>query len=249
MTLKLIGYYIQSISYERVSSVDIMTAEQAAQAAKGLTFENVWAALMEMKESQMETKKRLDESQQRIEKNLDETKKRLDESQQRIEKNLADFKKNTEKTINDLSSNLGGLGNSLGRLTEALLTAELWEKFSDLGIPVTRQSNRMKFRDGKRVLTEVDLLIENGEYMILVEVKTDMTIRQVDNHIKRIGIVRRYLDDHNDSRKIMGAVAGGAAVADDVMKYAQQEGLYVVVQSGDTIELADMPDGIKAREW
>ena len=117
------------------------------------------------------------------------------------------------------------------------------------GHPRHQAEQPYKFRDGKRVLTEVDLLIENGEYMILVEVKTDMTIRQVDNHIKRIGIVRRYLDDHNDSRKIMGAVAGGAAVADDVMKYAQQEGLYVVVQSGDTIELADMPDGIKAREW
>ena len=47
--------------------MEMMTAEQAAEAAKGLTFEKVWAALMEsrqqMKESQMETGRQLKESQ------------------------------------------------------------------------------------------------------------------------------------------------------------------------------------------
>jgi len=203
--------------------VEIITAEQAAEAAKGLTFEKVWAALMEMKKSQVETH--------------EEMKKSLEESQ-----------KNMEKTVSNLAKNLGGLGNSLGQVIEAMFTAELWKKFSDLGFPVTRQSKQAKFCDEKRVLAEVDLFIENGEYAILVEIKTNMSIEHVDDHLERIEIVRKYLDGRNDSRKLLGAVAGGI-VPDNVLRYAQKKGLYVVVQAGDAITIADMPHGFKPREW
>jgi len=276
--------------------MEIITAEQAAEAAKGLTFEKVWASLMEMRisqaeaqeemrksqieaqmemrKSQIETQKSLDESQKRIEKNFDESQKRLnesleesqkridrsfeesqkridknfEESQKRIDKSLDDFQRNTEKSMSNLSKNLGRIGNSLGQLTEALFTAELWEKFSELGLPVTRQSKQVKFSDDKQVLTEVDLLIENGEYAILVEIKTDMHVSHIDEHLERIEIVRRYLDKLNDKRKLLGAVAGGV-VAENVIKYAYRKGLYVVVQTGDAIAIADMPHGFKPREW
>ena len=221
--------------------MDIITAEQAAEAAKGLSFEKVWAALMEMRKSQMETQKSLDESQKRIEKNFDE-------SQKRIDKSLADFQRSTDKTISDLSKNIGGIGNTLGRLTEALFTAELWKKFNDLGIPVTRQCSQMKFGDGNQILAEVDLFIENGEYAILVEIKTDMHVSHINDHLERIEIVRRLLDKRNDKRKLLGAVAGGV-VAGNVLKYAQKKGLYVVIQTGDAIAFADMPQGFKPREW
>ena len=50
-----------------VIAVETMTAEQAAEAAKGLTFEIVWATLMEscqqMEESHQRKEKRMDESQ------------------------------------------------------------------------------------------------------------------------------------------------------------------------------------------
>ena len=266
-----------------------ITAQQAAEAAQGLTFEEVWAALMEMKESQKETQKEtqksLDESQKRIERNFAESQKRIEEanaeskkrieetnaeskkrieetnaesqkrieeanaeSQKRVDKNLADFQRSMDKTLKDLSRNIGGIGNSLGRLTESLFTAELWKKFNDLGIPVTRQCNQMKFGDGKQVLAEVDLFIENGEYAILVEIKTDMHVSHVDDHLERIEIVRRCLDERNDNRKLLGAIAGGT-VAENVAKYAQRKGLYVVIQTGDAIALADMPQGFKPREW
>ena len=52
--------------------MEYMTAEQAAKAARGLTFEKVWAALMEHRAEQEEAHKRLnqmfEESNIRIEK-------------------------------------------------------------------------------------------------------------------------------------------------------------------------------------
>ena len=197
---------------------------------RGITFEQVWAALMEdrlqiqqMRESQQESQRKMDESNR-------ELKNRMDESQRRIEKNL------------------GGLGNSLGRLTETLFTNELWKKFSDIGFPVTGQSSHRKFCDEKQVLAEADLFIENGEYVIAVEIKTDLCVSDVNEHLERIEIIRQYFDARGDKRKIVGAVAGGV-VSENVLKYAQRKGLYVVLQTGDSVVIAAAPQGFNPREW
>ena len=223
----------------------MMTAEQAAEAAKGLTFEKVWETFMEsrrrMEESDRELKKRMDESNQ-------ELKKRMDESNQELKKRMDESQKRMDESQKRIEKNLGGLGNSLGWLTESLFTNELWKKFSDLGIPVTGQSSHRKFCDSKKVLAEIDLFIENGECAIAVEIKTKMTIEFVDDHLERIEIVRRYLDARGDKRKMIGAVAGGI-VPENVLKYAHKKGLYVVLQTGDSVAIADAPQGFKAREW
>ena len=210
--------------------MDIITAEQAAEAAKGLTFEKVWAALMENRLQMQEAQKEMRET-------YEQTQKEIKESQQR-----------TEKTIADLSKQLGGLGNSIGDLTESMFSGALWEKFAEYGIPVSAQSERRKFSDGKRVIAEADIFIENGEYAIPVEIKTKLTVKNVDEHIERIEAIRRHFDAKGDKRKLLGAVAGGV-VPENVFNYAQGNGLFVLVQSGDSVTIADMPKGFKAREW
>ena len=47
--------------------MEYMTAEQAAEAAKGLTFEKVWAAMMESRQKMDESDKQIKESNLRIE--------------------------------------------------------------------------------------------------------------------------------------------------------------------------------------
>ena len=214
--------------------MEIITAEQAAEAAKGLTFEKVWAAFMEsrrmMEESKQEWAKKMEESNR-------ESKRQMEESRKKLEKDMA-----------YMTKNVGGLGNTLGRLTEAMFANELWKKFSEIGFPVTRQSSPVKFCDEKQVLAEVDIFIENGEYAIAVEVKTDLTVSHVDDHVERIEVVRQYPDAHGDKRKLIGAVAGGV-VPESVVRYAQKKGLYVVLQSGDSVAIAAAPQGFKAREW
>jgi len=194
----------------------MMTAEQAAEAAKGLTFEKVWAAMME--------------------------------SERKWEKSMAESRREWKKQMADLSKNLGGLGNSLGDLTESMFINELWKKFRDIGIPVTGQGSHRTFGDGKRVLAEVDLLIESKECAIAVEIKTNLKMEFVKDHLKRIEIVRRCMDEQGDRRKLFGAVAGGI-VLKNVMGYAQKHGLYVILQNGESVSIADAPQGFKVREW
>ena len=235
---------------------EAMTAEQAVEAAKGLTFEKVWAALMEnrqqIRESQHETQKRMDESLRETRKLMQEsnqeTQKKMDESWQRMQESNRELKNRMDESQRRIEKNLGGLGNSLEWVTEAMFTNELWKKFSDIGIPVTGQSSHRKFCDDKRVLAEADLFIENGQYAIAVEIKTKLSVEYVDEHLDRIETVRRYLDGRGDKRKLVGAVAGGV-VPENVLKYAQKKGLYVVLQTGDSVAIADAPEGFKAREW
>ena len=237
-----------------------MTVEQALEAAKGLTFEKVWLALMESRQQLHESQQRMEkaneesrlrmekaneESRLREEKANEESRLRMDkvneESRLRMENSMDDFKKEMNKVI-------GKLGNSLGQLTESMFSADLWEKFRDYGIPVSMQSVRHEFNEDKRNLAEADIYIQNGEYAIPVEVKTNLSIEDVNEHLERINVIRKYLDEHNDRRKLMGAVAG-ATVPENVMRYAWKKGLFVLVPSGESVTIADVPENFKAREW
>ena len=213
--------------------MEIITAEQAAEAAKGLTFETVWYALMENRLQQEKTELLVQKTQEQIDK---------------TQRSIDDYIKSAKKAMDDLSKNIGGLGNTLEILTEEMFATDLWKKFCDLGFKFSGQSKQYKFCDDKRVLAEADYYLENGEYVMLVEVQTVLDLEHVNDHLKRIEKVRRYMDARGDRRKIVGAVAGGA-VPENVLKYAQKQGFYVIIQSGEIAMIADTPEGFKAREW
>jgi hypothetical protein len=93
----------------------------------------------------------------------------------------------------------------------------------------------------------VDLLLENGDAVLAVEVKTHLTSADVREHLRRMEKLRVYADGHGDGRKFLGAAAG--AVAPQTVKvFAVKSGFFVLEQSGDTIRI-NVPEGFKPREW
>jgi hypothetical protein len=92
------------------------------------------------------------------------------------------------------------------------------------------------------------MLLENGDYAMPVEIKSALAEDDVDEHLERIGKVKEQFDKRGDRRKLVGAVAG-MVVTDEVRKYAQKKGLYVLVQSGNTVTVAKGPENFKSREW
>ena len=129
-----------------------------------------------------------------------------------------------------------------------MFSTELWKKFNDIGFTFTKQAQGMKFYEDERVLAEVDFFLENGLYAMLVEIKTELSVGDVDDHLERIEKIRQYMDKRKDMRKLVGAVAGGI-VSENVLRYAQKKGLFVIEQTGDSVAIAAMPQGFKAREW
>jgi phenylalanyl-tRNA synthetase alpha subunit len=203
----------------------MMTAEEAAEAARGLTFEKVWAMFQENREQMKEMSREADRRQVEADRRQAEV----------------------DRQIRELSKNIGGLNNSFGRWAEEMVSARLWEKFRALGYTFT-QGGPQKYWEGSRTVLQVDLLLENGDYAMPVEIKSNLTVEDVDKQVERIGKLREQLDKRGDGRKLVGAVAG-MVVAEHVRTYAQDRGLDGVVQSGDTVTVADAPEGFRARDW
>jgi hypothetical protein len=170
-----------------------------------------------------------------------ETDRRLEELGKETDRRLEKLGKETDRRI-------GALGNSLGDVTENLMSPNLHKKFEPLGFAFTRYTRNIKFKDHKRnQLAEVDVLLENGEYAMAVEVKTRLKTEDVKDHLKRMEILRRAADERNDKRKYLGAVAA-TAFNKGAEAYALKAGFYVIVPSGKTVDI-EAPDAAALRIW
>jgi hypothetical protein len=97
------------------------------------------------------------------------------------------------------------------------------------------------------IAAEVDIFIENGDCAIAVEVKAQLKIDDIKEHVERMQTLRRDANLRQDVRKFYGAVAG-AIINDNVKEYALKTGFFVISQSGDTMRI-NVPKGFKPKEW
>jgi hypothetical protein len=244
--------------------MEYMSAEEAAEAAKGLTFEKVWAALMETRQRMEERDRKFAEEKKESDRKYAEEKKEADrkyaeekkESDQafmkRMEESHRRMDESNEKGMAELRSELnksvGGLGNSLGHFIEEMFTPELSAKFNEFGFTFTTQANYKKYYKNKKRIAEVDSVLENGDHVMLVEVKTNLSDKDVDGHLTRISKIRQYMDESGDARKLVGAVAGGI-VTEKTLLYAHDNGLFVITQNGEAASIAETPANFQAKEW
>ncbi|MDR1363363.1 MAG: hypothetical protein LBJ35_04880 [Spirochaetaceae bacterium] len=200
-------------------------AETTIQPQMGLSFEQDWAALMETRDSIKETERLLKE-------NGAETDRRM---------------KETDRQMKTLQKSMGDLSNRFGELAEHLVVPNIVDKFNALGYhfkDVCRE--RKLFREDGNAGAEFDILLENGESIVGVEVKSKPNGQDIEDHIERLAFLRSYKDELGDKRKnIYGALAG-AIMPDSVRRAALKAGLYVIEQSGDTVKI-EKPQ--QARGW
>ena len=84
---------------------------------------------------------------------------------------------------------------------------------------------------------------------ILIEVKTTLETADVRKHLDKMEKYRIYANARwNDPTHFIGAVAG-AVVTDESKDFAHENGMYVIVQSGEAVEIMEVPEGFRAREW
>jgi hypothetical protein len=229
-----------------------MPASTAREPRRGLTFEDVWAALMELREYQEETNCQLRESREETDRQLresrEETDRRIRESREEAERRIRESDEKLRRTIDRTSRIVGDLGNKFGELSEYLVVPNLVEKFNKLEFTFTKAGRNVEFRGpDNKILTEADVLLENGEFVMIVEVKSDLSETHIRHHIERMKKLRRYADAHNDKRKFMGAVAG-AIMHDKIKAAAYEAGFFVIEQSGDTVKI-EKPEGFTPKIW
>ena len=196
---------------------------------RGITFEQVWAALMENREQQKETERTID----------------------RIVKETAQSQKETERILTEkgleLNTRIGSLTNLFGDFTVGMIAPKLREKFTDFGFVFPKSSLNFVIEDNQHnICLEVDILLENGDKAMLVEVKTKLTADRIQKHIERLEKMRKYADLHGDKRTFVGAVAG-FSITDDVRKIALNQGFYLIEPDGENFYITP-PNG-KPKEW
>jgi len=177
------------------------------------TIDDIRKILKELAQSQQE----LNQSQQELTQAQKETDKQI---------------KETDKQINRVSKQIGELGNRLGEFVEYQVRPAVVRLFQERGIDVH------EFHPGLSVTRdheglEIDLLVVNDADAILVEVKSKLTQRDVDEHLQRLAKFKRLMPRFRDV-KALGAVAA-MVVPDEVTSYAYRQGLFVLVQSGENV--------------
>ncbi|MDR0456912.1 MAG: hypothetical protein LBH20_09565 [Treponema sp.] len=162
---------------------------------------------------------------------------------------VAERQKETERIVKRNSKQMGDLHRRFGQLAEHLVAPGIVKRLNELGYhfdAISPGGHKILDERGK-IKAEVDILLENGDCIIGVEVKSRPAVKDVEHHVRRLEIIREHRNKVHDKRKIQGAVAG--AVYDDGVKEAVREaGLFVIEQSGDTMKI-DMPDDFVPREW
>jgi hypothetical protein len=215
---------------------------------QGLTFESVWAALMELKESQEETDRQIKEMSVETGQKIMEMSMETGQKIMEISVETGRQIKETDRIVKETSRAVGNLGNKLGLVVEHLVLANIREKFNQIGYGFSKTASNVIIEDpDRKIAMEIDAMLENGDYALVIEVKTQLNVSHVDEHVERMEKLRRYADDRRDGRKFLGAVAG-AVVGENVKRYAQKRGFYVIQQSGDTVRV-ETPEGFKPREW
>ncbi|MDR0441990.1 MAG: DUF3782 domain-containing protein [Treponema sp.] len=207
---------------------------------QGWTPEQAWEWLRKTSEESNQRKLEADRRQLKADREMEELKEQIKETDRQM--------KETARRMAETDRRIGELGNRFGELAEHLVAPSIQEKFNELGFTFeeTLAGRIIKDTSGKTI-AEVDLILENGDTIMVVEIKAKPLPKDVDAHINRIDILRRRADARNDTRKFRGAVAG-AIMLDSVRDYAHEKGFYVIEQTGDTVKIT-IPEGFMPREW
>ena len=201
------------------------------------TFETVWAAMQN-------TDRMID----RITLQLKENAEQLKENAEQIKKTDEQMK-NTDEQIKRTAEQMGFLSNRFGELAEHLVAPGIHERFNELGYHFGEMLPGgliIKGEDGKSK-AEIDLLLQNSDTIMAVEVKSKPKMKHIEEHIKRLEILRDHRRKLRDQRKVEGAIAG-AIFGIEEKKAVIEAGLYVIEQSGDTMKI-EMPDGFVPKRW
>jgi chromosome segregation ATPase len=231
---------------------------QMKEPPKGVTFEEAWASIQETSQAikslseetarQMrETGRLIKELTEKTDRQMEETAQQMQETDQRMKETDRQMKE-TDRQMKKTDRQLGKLGLRLGDVVEHFMSPSLHKKMEALGFRFTRSSRNIEILDQqKQRLAEVDVFLENGEYVMAVEVKTRLSSKDVKDHVKRMGVLRRVADERQDKRKYLGAVAG-AVVTPEVLAYALKNGFYTIVPSGKAVDIK-VPEGFIPRIW
>jgi chromosome segregation ATPase len=221
-------------------------------------FENVWAAIQATNEQMKETDRIIKENAQQMKETdriIKENAQQMKETDRIIKENAQQMKetdriiKENAQQMKETDKRVGEITNRFGEMVEYMVVPNLTAKFRELKFEFEKTHRDTVIASKEYdIYTEVDAFLENGDKVMIVEIKNKPGIDDINDHVKRMEKLRAYADLHNDTRKYFGAIAG--VVFNDSEKiYALKNGFYVIEPSGDTFVITEPKGKYYPHEW
>jgi len=155
--------------------------------------------------------------------------------------------KETDRQINEIGKRFGDFTNRFGEVVEYMIAPNLQDKLYGMGLDFQTVSSNFKVSDHKNnIHFQIDVFLQNGNTAMLVEIKTKLTISDINEHIKRMEKMRLFADLRQDKRVFLGAVTG-VVIESDEREYALNNGFYLIEPSGETFNIT--PPHNNPKEW
>jgi hypothetical protein len=182
-----------------------------------------------LRESAREFDRRSQEINERFDKQSQEFNERFDKQSQefneRFDKQSQEFSERFDKISQEIERLSNLYTTQWGRLMEALIEPGSVELFRARGVDVKTVAPRVKSqRNGRNF--EVDLLLEDETQIIVVEVKTTLTVDDVREFLNALDSFLDFFPRY-EGYTIYGAVAG-VHVAEQADRFAYKSGLFVL---------------------
>ena len=184
------------------------------QSHQPATPEKVWATL-----------DRIAEKQEKAALDMEKIRKRQKQTDQQM--------KQTDRQMKKLA---GLFTSQWGALVESLVEGDLVPLLQARGITVRYTHTRMRGRrNGEHY--EFDILAENGEEVVVVEVKTTLRAEDVAQFLEKLGKFTEYAPGYR-GKKIYGALAYLKADT-SVQVHAERQGLFVIRATGNSASIVN----------
>ena len=198
-----------------------------------------------VKESAKETDRRLQETDRIIKESAKEADRRLQETDRIIKESAKEADRRFQETDRTMKGNAREADRRIkyldtlftgqwGKLMESLVEGDLVALLQSRGIQVERTARNIKKEIGER-RWEIDILAINGDEVVVVEVKTKLNVKIIDDFITFLGDFKELNPEHKD-KKVYGAVAYlRADEFSDV--HAEKKGLFVIRATGSSAKI------------
>ena len=202
-----------------------------------MTIQEVERSIQEIWKLFKETDKKFKET----DKKFKETDKKFKETDSELKETIQE----TNKEIERVSNAVDKLTGKWGRFVEGMVVPAVKTLFKARNIGVEKLFQRVEVHKNGRNM-EIDIMAVNQEHVILIETKSTLGVDDVKNHLERLKEFKEFFPEYTE-KKVLGGVAG-IVIEEGVDRYAYQQGLFVIGQSGETVRILN-DERFKPKIW
>ena len=193
------------------------------QELRDLMAENA-IRIRELREAQKETREAQKKTDEQMKK-TDEQMKKTDEQMKKTDEQM----KKTDERLDRLGQRFGDFGNNRGEEVEDFFYRYFAKNPALQGISFDDVERNIITSDGD----EHDIVLINGETTALISIKYKLHKKDVDKLVStELKRIQHFFEKLGSKHLLYGGVAS-YVVNEDVQKYAEEKGLFVITRSGE----------------